>query len=552
MYPDHRPLTGRVLVRMPTTRDSERTAELLREVGIATTICANLAELCRALRGDADGVIMTDDLMATDTSGQLAEAVRAQPGWSSMPFIVVTREGAAQKVQQTSTEVLRNVVVIERPVRPRSLVSVALSALRGRVHQYEIRDAIILHQQQATESRRLHEALQSSQDELARQAAQLRSNDRRKDDFLATLAHELRNPLAPIRTGMELLYSSTQRAADRPTLAIMRRQLSHLVRLIDDLLDISRINQGKLELRREPVTLAAIIASATEATRPLVDAAGHALCIVVDDPDLVIHADPTRASQVVANLLHNACKYTAPGGHIELYAGSAGEQVLIRVTDDGIGIPPDRIDRIFEMFNQVDSAIARSQGGLGIGLALVRRLVEMHHGTVTAESAGADAGSTFTVRLPIGAAAERRLSASPPPPARAAAGESVLVVDDNVDAADLLCQMLEQAGYSAVAAYDSESALAEVARRDHAIVILDIGLPGKNGYEVAREVRSMANREDVALIALTGWGSAEDKRKARSAGFDVHLTKPIDPAVLQEVVADMARRRTERALDRHR
>lgn len=553
MVPDPRPPYGRVLVRMPTTRDSELTASLLREVGVATTLCADLNDLCRELRGGADGVVMTDDLLASDTSGQLAEAVRAQPGWSSLPFILVTREGAAQRVQQTSTDVLRNVVVIERPVRTRSLVSVALSALRARAQQYQIRDAILEHVQQARESRRLHEELQHSQDALARQAEHLRSADRKKDEFLATLAHELRNPLAPIRTGMEVLDESVSGAPGRETLGVMRRQLTHLVRLIDDLLDISRITRGKLELRCERVTLGSLLASALEEARPAIDAAGHALRVDVPDEgaERLLDVDPTRIAQVVANLLHNASKYTPPGGHLSLRARVEREYVTIEVLDDGIGIPPERIDEIFLMFNQVDAVIERSQGGLGIGLALVRKLVEMHGGTVSAQSDGSGRGSTFRVRLPVARPAGAVSSVPAPPlatPRRPALGHGrVIVVDDNVDAADLLAMMLRQAGYSVTALYDGESAIAAVTAEPPSFVILDIGLPVMNGYEVARELRKRVPRERLGLIALTGWGTADDRRKAMDAGFDVHLTKPIDAGALHEALATVEKRLNESA-----
>ncbi|RYZ56964.1 MAG: HAMP domain-containing histidine kinase, partial [Proteobacteria bacterium] len=296
-----------------------------------------------------------------------------------------------------------------------------------------------------TESKRMHQALQQSQTELARQAEQLRSADRRKDDFLATLAHELRNPLAPVRTGMDVLRTVAMEDRTRRTLDVMDRQLSHMVRLIDDLLDVSRITRGKLELKRAKVTLGTVLDAAVEASRPQVERKAHTLLVVVDDAELVLDVDATRLSQVVCNLLINAAKYTHERGQIELTARRTGDQLRIEVRDNGVGIPEARLNDVFEMFSQVDARPHEAQGGLGIGLALVRSLVALHGGTVSATSPGLGHGSTFTVKIPLGAAV------APSDPIPAAVSEPtpgperfrVLVVDDNLDAAELLAMLLE-------------------------------------------------------------------------------------------------------------
>lgn len=394
-----------------------------------------------------------------------------------------------------------------------------------------------------TERKQLLEALQASEAELAEQASQLRNNDRLKDDFLATLAHELRNPLAPIRTGLELLSARPAPELATHTLDVMHRQLEHMVRLIDDLLDVSRITQGKLELKREPVMLSTAVDAALEASRPAIERGRHTLELSLTDEVLWLHADLTRVAQILSNLLNNASKYTASGGKILLSTRRDADSALVEVTDNGIGIPSDRLDDVFQMFSQVGRALDSSEGGLGIGLALVRRLVEMHGGTVIASSRGTGLGSTFTVRFPLateagGAIGTDRPSARTPNRAR------ILIVDDNGDAAELLSLMLEHAGHVTTVAHDGPSAL-ELARVcDPQIVFLDIGLPGMSGYEVARQLRLDPRFSQTTLVALTGWGTREDKHRAVAAGFDLHLTKPIDARALQSALARM-----EAALD---
>ena len=373
-----------------------------------------------------------------------------------------------------------------------------------------------------------------------RQAAELRAQeerlleaDRRKDEFLATLAHELRNPLAPIRTGLQLLSADPPPETARHALAVMQRQTAHMVRLIDDLLDISRITRGKLELRRERVTLGAIGDAAVEASRPFIDWNGHELRVSVAEPSLVLDADLTRLAQVLSNLLNNACKYTPSGGSIELAAERNGDEAVIEVRDRGVGIPPHRLTDIFDMFSQVDHA----HGGLGIGLALVRRLVEMHGGLVRASSEGPGTGSTFIVRLPLAPGAASQHEPKPAAvPSDLRTEQRILVVDDNDDAAELLALMLAQAGYSTQVAHDGPSALAAVESWHPEIVILDIGLPGMSGYDVARALRNEGGAADLSLVALTGWGTERDKRDAVEAGFDAHLTKPVDARDLQRVL----------------
>jgi len=378
--------------------------------------------------------------------------------------------------------------------------------------------------------------------ENARLYDELRDQDRRKDEFLATLAHELRNPLAPIRTGLEILKVAGEGERGRKLRDMMERQVGHMVRMVDDLLDVSRITRGKVELRRERVELRAVVDSALETSRPLIESAGHELRTDLPPEPLFLDADPTRLAQVFANLLNNAAKYTPAGGRIRLVAERDGARVVVRVEDTGVGIPADMLPKVFDMFTQVGRSIDRAQGGLGIGLTLVQRLVAMHGGTIDAESEGPGRGSTFTVRLPLATVEEARQKAAAQGngTSRAAASLRVLVVDDNIDGAESLSVLLQLSGHQTQAAHSGPEALAIAQNLGPDMVFLDIGLPGMNGYEVARRLRAMPDYARCVLVALTGWGTEEDRRQARAAGFDHHLTKPVDAVEVHRLVALVA------------
>ena len=370
----------------------------------------------------------------------------------------------------------------------------------------------------------------------------LRDADRRKDEFLATLAHELRNPLAPIRNSLHILRVTaiSDPAVDRVR-DIMERQVAHMVRLVDDLLEISRITRGKIELRKERVELAAVIGSAVETSKPLMDAAGQELIISFPPEPLTLDADPVRLAQVFSNLLNNASKYSDSGSKIWLTARREGKSAVVSVRDAGIGIPPDMLPRIFEMFAQGQDSLPRAQGGLGIGLTLVRSLVQLHGGTVDALSAGSGKGSEFIVRLDLAPAATRGTR-------RVGAGHAsalplrVLVVDDNRDAADSLAMMLSLEGADVRVAYDGESALDGMADFHPAVAIVDLALADMDGYEVARRVRAQPAFSDVALIALSGWGEEAQKRESQHAGFAYHLIKPPDSDALRALIASLGNR----------
>ncbi len=373
----------------------------------------------------------------------------------------------------------------------------------------------------------------------ARLYEQLRTADRRKDEFLATLAHELRNPLAPIRTGLAVLRSAPDAEAAERTRQVMERQLAHMVHLIDDLLDLSRVTRGQVHLDRQRVDLGAIVGSALESSVTLLEAAGLELVVKAPDAPIALEADRVRLSQVVSNLLSNAAKFTPRGGRVDLEVIDEGADAVVRVTDSGIGIPPPMLTNIFEMFVQVGDDMARNEGGLGIGLTLVRRLVELHGGEAWAESAGRDQGSRFSIRLP-------KAPAGVPPPVPedgttlvvAAPGpRRVLVVDDNLDAADMLATLLEFDGHEVRTAADGPSALATVREFAPDIVFLDIGLPGMNGYELAMHLRQAPGLATVTLVAVTGWGQDEDRRQSITAGIDHHLTKPVEPDAVRAMVA---------------
>ncbi|WKB53626.1 hybrid sensor histidine kinase/response regulator [Eleftheria terrae] len=381
--------------------------------------------------------------------------------------------------------------------------------------------------------REAEKALQESRDVLAQA-------DRRKDEFLATLAHELRNPLAPMRNVLEILRR--KQLADAQLLwcrDVLERQLRHMTHLVDDLLEVSRITQGKLALRRQPVELATAVQGAVEAARPMIEAASHQLQLEMPDETLVLDADPTRLTQVILNLLTNAAKYTPAGGHISLRVWREGGEVVLSVRDSGIGIPRQHLASVFEMFSQLAPALERSQGGLGIGLALVRGLVQLHGGTIHAESEGPGRGSEFLVRLPLSP------QASPPPQSAQAARfaaearRRVLVVDDNEDAARSLAMVLELQGHHVCTANDGADAIRMVRSFSPELVLLDIGLPQLNGYEVARHLRRQDWGRSLCLVALTGWGQQQDKRLAAEAGFDQHLTKPVEPDALAAILAQL-------------
>ncbi|MEX5745574.1 PAS domain-containing protein [Massilia sp. X63] len=381
-----------------------------------------------------------------------------------------------------------------------------------------------------------------SEETLIKLARDLAEADRRKTEFLATLAHELRNPLAPIRSGLSVMRLKGDDAASVARVrAMMERQVSHMVHLIDDLLDVARISGGKLELKKERADLRTVLSSAVETSLPLIEGGRHALSVDVPECEVPAEVDVTRIAQVVANLLNNAAKYTPAGGRIGLSLRVDGQEAVIVVSDNGIGIPQDALVSVFEMFSQVGHHLERAQGGLGIGLSLVRRLVDMHGGTVAAESAGPQQGSVFTVRLPLAGAAQ---DAAAPVPADGAGQPAedarILVVDDNVDAAATLSMILEACGYQTRVAHDGMQALATAQAFRPQVAFLDIGMPGMDGYDTARAMRQTAGLEDIVLVALTGWGAESDRRKSSEAGFDQHLTKPVQLDVVQELLARLA------------
>jgi len=378
------------------------------------------------------------------------------------------------------------------------------------------------------------EARRGAEAQLQRLNAQLSKADRRKDEFLATLSHELRNPLAPMRSALDVLHLKFGQGADQRLLHAFDRQLRHLTRLVDDLMEVSRITQGCMQLRRAPVELGALVRGAAHDLAATMDAAHHVLRLSLPEAPLFVDGDATRLSQVVINLLTNAAKYTPDGGRIDLHLAGEDGAAVIRVRDTGIGIPESALATIFDMFSQLEPALERSRGGLGIGLALVRGIVELHGGTIHADSAGPGRGSEFSVRLPLAAGQAQRApeEVTDARPAQV----RILIVDDNRDAADMLTTALELFGCEARMAHTAAEALALAPVFRPAVALLDIGLPDMNGYELARRLRLEPACSGMQLIATTGWGQDKDRERAFEAGFDHHLTKPIDLGLLRQIL----------------
>jgi signal transduction histidine kinase len=510
----------RVLLLTPTAKDAALTASVLEEAGMECVSCTSVAHVSRELEAGAGVVLLPEEAVVPERDEPLIDWLRAQPPWSDLPVVVLARPGADSATVAQAMDLLGNVTVLERPMRVAALVSAVRTALRARQRQYQIREHLAEH-------RRAEELL--------------RESDRRKDEFLAILAHELRNPLAPIRNALQILrLTQPQDTAAEHVAEIMDRQVGLMVRLVDDLLEVSRISSGKIDLRSGAVDVSAVVHSAIETSRPLIEAGSHRLVLELPGAPLTLEGDIVRLTQVVANLLNNAAKYSDPGGEIRVSVERDADAVTISVRDRGKGIPPDMLPRVFELFVQLDRDNRWAQGGLGIGLTLAKTLVELHGGTLDARSDGIGRGSEFVVRLPLGnARAASRVTTDASEPAAVLATQRILVVDDNRDAAESLSTLLALLGADVQVAFSGPEALDAVESYRPGVVLLDIGMPGMDGHEVARRIRQLPGIEDVTLIALTGWGQAEDRHRSRSAGFDHHIVKPADIHALQSLLVSL-------------
>ena len=512
-----RSYSERVVVLAPTPRDGDVTRRLLAAAGIDTVIGGGWRQAQTLLAEGAGALMITDSTFAEPGFGLLAGVLERQPAWSNLPVLALCRRGQDAPLLRDAR--LRNLMLLDRPASTAAVVSAVRSALRGRRWQYQIRDQI---------------------ESLLLAEGSLREADRRKDEFLATLAHELRNPLAPLRTGLQLL-SGPGIDADRQRgiTDMMNRQMKQLLRLIDDLLEISRISTGKLVLQREPLDLRRVVEMALEACEPVIKRGGHQLTVEVPDEEVCVDGDPARLAQSLSNLLHNAAKYTPDGGQITVRLARRGDEAVISVQDSGVGLPPEMIGRVFDMFAQVNRTLARSQGGLGIGLALVRSLVGMHGGRVLAESPGPGHGSTFAIELPLAtqesapAPLDETTAREPEQPLR------ILVVDDNEDAASSLAMLLSLSGHQVEVANSGPAALSMAVRLLPQVVFCDLGMPGMDGHQLAARFRKDPRLASTRLVALTGWGSEEDKRRSRASGFDEHLTKPASLQALSALLSSL-------------
>ena len=478
-------------------------------------MCADIVELCQRFeQHGAAALLIADEVFVNAGLSQLRDTLSRQSAWSDVPMLIFTGTsviGARPNTLKQLTE-LGNVTLLDRPLRPVAMLSAARTALRARRRQYDAR-AELLEQRRAV---------------------------RQRDQFLAMLGHELRNPLSAMAMAIHLEDRCSDPARYRD---IMLRQLSHLTRLVDDLLDVSRVTSGKIVLRREDLDLIALTRRCVSVLPSNVVDGITIEHVAATDSAVWIYADGVRIDQVVTNLINNAIKYTTTGGTIEIRVSVEEGQAIVQVSDTGVGIAPDMIDRIFDLFTQVEGSLDRSKGGMGIGLTLVRSLVELHGGSVEAQSPGLGGGSTFTVRLPRTTTVPlpRPMSNQMLVEASARPADEVLIIEDNEDSRELLAAILRQRGYQVFTAEDGPSGLEEALSRRPRVLLVDIGLPGIDGYGVARRVRANLG-DSVYMVAVTGYGQPEDRLRATDAGFDTQLTKPIDIVALERLLASNERR----------
>src|SRR5262244_2979778 len=520
MLPDTSPTQERVLVLALTSRDGELAQEALTRAGISTEVVRGIEPLCEAIAEGAGAVLVTEESLTGLASQLLVKTLEREPPWSDLPIVVLTTTGEAaglslRTIRRLSPSV--NVSFLERPVRTMTLVAAVRTALRARRRQYDVRDYLQMREE-------VQQALRAAHAEAER-------SSRAKDEFLAMLAHELRNPLAAIVNGLALLDRiDPQSDVDARARGVIGRQVHHLTHLLDQLLDVSRIMSGKIELERAPVDLARATRQCVEA-RPSASGSPQ-LTVLTDARPFIVEGDAVRLEQIIGNLLDNAVKYSPPQSPIHITLRGENGQAVLRIEDHGVGVAPDMLESIFEPFTQISTSLHRAGGGLGLGLAVARGLVEQHGGSITAHSAGLGHGTEFVVRLPLSIATsvapdETRVPTAPP--------RRIVVVEDHEDAREMLLELLTLQGHRVEGASDGRAGLSLIVDSAPDIALIDVGLPELDGYEVARQVRRTMGRQ-VRLIAVTGYGQSYDRARAEEAGFDLHLTKPVSSKDLSQAL----------------
>ena len=512
---DVSPPQQRVLVLAAADEDVAVVRSALSAADCAVEFHKDVRALCGSIEAGAGAAIVADGAASGDELAHLLATLSRQPPWSDLPLVLLGADDAGPCAPLVAAGF--NVTILERPVHAGPLGCAVRSALRARRRQYELRDLL----------------------------ADARLALRQRDEFLAMLGHELRNPLGVISSAVQILnrIGSRDREASE-TRDMIERQTSHLTRLVDDLLDVSRVSSGKIVLKREPVGLNEAARQCFQGCASLIAAQRHEVTFAPSPEPAVVDGDPVRLEQIVHNLLSNAVKYTPAGGRILVAVSRDGAQAVLRVRDNGMGIEPDMLERVFDMFTQADRSLDRAQGGVGMGLTLVKRLVEMHGGFVSASSAGIGRGSEFEVRLPASADV-----VTPPPrptqgpteprPRAPATPRHVLIVEDGPDARNALGRLLQLWGHHVELAEDGTRGVERALASRPEVALIDIGLPGLNGYEVARRVRQVLG-DRIRLIALTGYGQPDDQERTREAGFDQHLVKPVNPRLLSRLLAGEA------------
>ncbi|MFC7298018.1 response regulator [Herminiimonas aquatilis] len=498
----------RILIYAPDGQNANLAAQVFDVSDIKHHICANGDELMLELARGAGALLTVEEALSAAILHSLMQYIDAQATWSDLPILLLTKRGADSASVRHAIDRLGNVTLLERPIRISALLSAGRSALRARMRQYQVRDA-----------------------------------DYRKDEFLASLGHELRNPLAPIRTSVGLLkHLYPDLAPVAKTYAVVERQIVHLTRLVDDLLDVARITSGKVVLQPASIMLSDVVTHVMEICGGLAESRRHQIEINYPSEPVLLKADRARLVQTLANVLANAVKFTLTPNRIMFNARVDDGNVIFSIRDFGMGLEAASLSRIFDIFVQAQTSAGQAPSGLGIGLSLARQFTEMHGGTIKVKSEGLGHGSEFILTLPIVvqadlAGVENNVSLAQTD-VQKCADSRILIVDDNQDACDTLCALFEADGYTVAVAYDGYQAV-ELAKEVHpGIIVLDIGLPGIDGYEAARRIRMLPGGEKIQMIALTGWGQVNDKRLAMEAGFDCHLVKPVDFTMLRSCIAE--------------